>query len=156
MRILVVYYSRDGHTRTIAQTLSTMLQCDREEIIDLKNRKGIFGWLAAGFDAFRKRLTKIQEPKYDPSVYDLIVIGTPNWAGMPAPAIRTYLNNNIGKIKNTAFFCTFGGSDSGKVFDELQALCQIKPKALLSVKASDVENNTFMDKIQSFVQQIKS
>ncbi|MCX7785638.1 MAG: hypothetical protein N2201_05365 [candidate division WOR-3 bacterium] len=155
MKILVVYYSCTGKTRTIGHTLSTLLNCDCEEIIDMKNRKGIFGWLSSAYDAFRKKMTTIQKINYNPKDYDLVIIGTPNWAGMPTPAIRTYLNQNLGNIKNVAFFCTMGSDDIGKVFTELEAICQIKPKALLSIKSSEVEKNLFSDKVQTFIEKIK-
>ncbi|MEO0091780.1 MAG: hypothetical protein ABIK61_03615 [candidate division WOR-3 bacterium] len=155
MKILVVYYSRTGRTDKIGEIISSALDCDCEKIIDMKNRKGLFGWLSAGYDALRKKMTTIQATKYNPKDYDLIIIGTPNWAGMPTPAIRTYLNQNLGNLKNVAFFCTMGSNDIGKVFTELEAICQIKPKAVLSIRASEVDNNLFTDKVQSFIDKIK-
>ncbi len=156
MKILVVYYSRTGRTQKVGHTISSLLNCDCEEIIDLKNRKGFFGWLSAAFDALRKKMTTIQPTKYNPKDYDFVIIGTPNWAGMPTPAIRTYLNQNIGNIKNIAFFCTQGSSDIGKVFTEMEAICQIKPKMVLMIRETDVKNNIFADKVQSFIEKLKN
>jgi len=48
MKILVVFYSRSGRTKKIAEAISDILKCDKEEIFDLKNRKGIPGFLSAG------------------------------------------------------------------------------------------------------------
>jgi flavodoxin len=42
-RILVVYYSRSGTTRKIAEALSEALACDLEEIVEDKSRAGSFG-----------------------------------------------------------------------------------------------------------------
>ncbi|GAI99602.1 unnamed protein product, partial [marine sediment metagenome] len=37
------------------------MKCEIEEIIDMKNRKGIPGFLSAGSDANQRRLTAINE-----------------------------------------------------------------------------------------------
>jgi len=72
-KTLIVYYSRTGNTRKIAETLSRMLDSEIDEIIDQKNRSGPIGWLMSGRDAGKKSLTKIQEPLKDPAHYDLVI-----------------------------------------------------------------------------------
>jgi flavodoxin len=63
MKILVIYYSRSGKTKKVAETISDILKCDKEEIFDTKNRKGTPGFLSAGTDANLRRLTAIKEIK---------------------------------------------------------------------------------------------
>jgi flavodoxin len=53
-KVLVVYYSRTGATRTLAEALAKALQADIEPIIDRKNRSGIFGYRVAS-KAWRSR-----------------------------------------------------------------------------------------------------
>ncbi|MBE3088681.1 MAG: flavodoxin family protein, partial [Actinobacteria bacterium] len=43
--ILVVYYSRTGTTRKVAEYITKQLGADMEEIIDMKKRSGIWGFL---------------------------------------------------------------------------------------------------------------
>ena len=45
-----------------------------------ENRAGIIGYLFAGRDAVRKKLTKLKPLKFNPTDYDLVIIGTPIWA----------------------------------------------------------------------------
>jgi flavodoxin len=61
MNTLVVYYSRTGKTRFVAEKVVAELKADIEEIVDLKNRKGRFGFLKAGYDATRGNGTEIAE-----------------------------------------------------------------------------------------------
>ncbi len=98
MKILVVYYSRTGNTAKIAKEIAGQLKCDIEEVHDTKNRKGILAWFIAGRDGMSKRTTIIEKTKYDPSAYDLVIVGTPIWVNT-TPAIRTYLMQNSNKIK---------------------------------------------------------
>ena len=77
MKSLVVYYSRSGNTRFVAEKISQKIGGDIEEIIDKKRRKGPLGFVIGGFDATRGRKTDIAEMKKSPRDYDLIVLGTP-------------------------------------------------------------------------------
>lgn len=109
MKCLVVYYSRTGKTRFVAETIASELGADLEEIVDQKKRGGSLGWLMAGKDASRKSLTEIEATKNLPANYDLIIIGTPIWAWNPTPAVRTYIKQNSLSSKKVALFYTSDG-----------------------------------------------
>ncbi|XHH08235.1 MAG: flavodoxin family protein [Candidatus Bathyarchaeia archaeon] len=109
MKCLVVYYSRTGKTRFVAETIASQLGAELEEIIDQKKRSGSLGWIMAGKDASRKSLTEISPATKSPKDYDLIVIGTPIWAWSPTPAVRTYIKQNNLSGKKVALFYTSDG-----------------------------------------------
>ncbi len=154
MKTLVVYYSRSGNTKKIAEEISNKVKCDIEEIIDNKNRKGIIGWLISGRDAHSRKLTTISEINKDPSKYDVIAIGTPIWAGLMAPAVRTYINENKGKFKNVAFFCTCGSSGDVKAFGDMEDYIGITPLSKLVIIAKDFQTS-HEDKLKVFIKGIK-
>ena len=110
MKSLVVYYSRTGNAKFVAETIAAELGSDLEEIVDLKKRDGKLGYLSGGSDAARGKETKIAETKRSPAEYDLIIVGTPVWAGKLTPAIRTYLGKNDLSGKKVAVFFTQGGT----------------------------------------------
>jgi flavodoxin len=122
MKSLVVYYSRSGNTRFVAEKISQEIAGDIEEIIDKKRRKGLFGFVLSGYDATRGRATKIGEIKKSPEDYDLVVVGTPMWNKRITPAVRTYLRDNIFSEKRVALFCTNLGSEPERVFKTLKEL----------------------------------
>jgi flavodoxin len=109
LKSLVVYYSRTGNARFVAETIAAEIGADVEEIIDLKKRSGALGFLSGGFAARLGRGTKIAPTTKPPSVYDLVIAGTPVWAGRPSPAIRTYLKMNDFSGKKVAVFFAQGG-----------------------------------------------
>lgn len=129
MRVLVVYYSRTGNTKKVAEVISKTLKADLDEVVDLKNRRWLAGWIGGGRAAATKKLTEIKFKK-DPSKYDLVVIGTPVWAGNMVPAVRTYLTKH--KLRKVAFFATFGGRED-KTFEEMEKISS-KPVAVYGVK----------------------
>jgi flavodoxin len=110
MKSLVVYYSRTGNAKFVAETIAAELGSDLEEIVDLKKREGKLGWLSAGKDSSGEKLTEIAPTKRSPAEYDLVVVGTPIWAWRPTPAIRTYLKQNDLSEKKAALFFTLDGS----------------------------------------------
>ncbi len=110
VKTLVVYYSRTGNTKFIAETIAAELGADIEEIVDLKNRDGNVGWMSGLRDVFGNRQTKIAPAKKTPKDYDLVVVGTPDWAWSPAPAIRTYLSGCDFSGKKVALFFTYASS----------------------------------------------
>jgi len=71
MKILVAYYTRDGHTRQVAQRIAESLGADLDEVIDKKKRNGILGFLIAGYDATRGKTTEILFEK-DPTDYAIL------------------------------------------------------------------------------------
>ena len=149
MKALVTFFSRTGNTRKVGKDIAANLRCDIDEITDLKDRsRKIIGWLVAGKDATQKRLTTIKHEK-DPSLYDLVVIGTPVWAWTMTPAIRTYLTRN--KFKEVAFFCTNGGQE-GKTLQHMEQLSK-KPLASTSIHENDIIEND--PRIKGFCEKIK-
>ena len=115
MKTLVVFYSRTGNTKFVAEEITAELGADIEEIVDLKSRDGKIGWMSAGRDASGNRQTKIAETKRDPKDYDLIVVGTPVWAWSPSSAIRTYFVKHDLSGKKVALFFTLDGNPRGAV-----------------------------------------
>jgi len=155
MKILLAFYSRSGRTKKIANVISEILKCDKEEIFDTKNRKGIPGFLSAGTDANLRRLTAIKGIKNNPSLYDLVIIGTPIWSSNISTPIRTYISLYKENFKNVAFFCTRLGSDSKKVFDDMKNLSQKTPLALLKLTSREVKRDQHLQKVKEFIKNLK-
>ena len=155
-KILVVYYSRTGTTAKIAKEISARLGADVEEVIDRKNRKGIIGWLSAGRDGGGRRLTEIAEPQRDPSLYGLVVIGTPVWDGNISAAIRTYITRYKDHFRDVAIFCT-GNAEENKVLGEMEALLGKKPLASLKLRRKQqIEAGIYAQKVEEFIEQFQS
>jgi flavodoxin len=120
MKTLVIYYTRTGNAKFVAETIAAELGADIEEIVDLKNRQGKLSFMSAGRDAMRGKETEIAQTKRTPTDYDLIIIGQPVWAGNPTPAIRTYVNKNDLSGRKVALF--FSDSNLGQAVEKTKAL----------------------------------
>lgn len=135
--VLVVYYSRTGKTRMVAEKLASLLAADIEEITEKKDRSGAMGFLAAGKDTMLSRPAELTRVP-DPGQRRTVVVGMPVWAWRPPPAIRAYLRKVDLTGKTVCAFCTSDGSKGKGTFRKLNALLPaplaetfscVKPKA---------------------------
>lgn len=124
MKILVLYYSYGGTTERIAKVIGDELGADIERICvaDEKNRKGFSKYFFGGMQALLKKEPVVEPLSSDPEGYDMIIIGTPVWAGTCAPAIRTILHRYSFSGKRTAFFYTHQGGPGHTEADLLEAV----------------------------------
>jgi len=158
MKALVIYYSRTGNTRKVGEDIAKSLKCDSEEIIDKKGRGGPLGYLNAGREAMKKKLTEIGPLQKDVAKYDMVIIGTPNWGSNISCAARTYISQNKDKLKHAkqmAFFCTAGGGSNGHIFADMEELCGKAPKATLELATKEVGAGEHLKKVQDFVSALK-
>jgi flavodoxin len=156
MQTLVVYYSRGGNTKKVAEELSKELKCDIEEIQDTVNRSGPIGWLNSGRQASTKALTKLQPIKNDPAKYDLVIIGTPVWASHVSTPVRTYITENKDKLKKVAFLVTEGnGGDVGAVKD-MEEISGKTSASTLVVKVPQIKKGEYQTKVKQFADTIKA
>ena len=155
MKTLVVYYSRTGITKKIAEAIAKKMQADIEEIVDLKDRKGPWEYLKAGRDAMKRIPAQIAVTKNNPEYYDLIVIGTPVWAGNMACAVRTYIGQNKDKFKKIALFSTMGGSGDQNTFKEMETLSGKSTMSQLTVRTRDAGKPETDARLDEFVKKIQ-
>jgi flavodoxin len=125
MKTLVAYYSRTGHTKFISEKIAQLFSADLCEITDKKNRQGKLGFLGGGNDALREKLTNIEVSKPIEG-YDLVVIGSPVWAGKITPAIRKFMVTNDFKEQSVALFVTLDGNKPEKSLENMKAAISAK------------------------------
>jgi flavodoxin len=157
-KVLVVYYSRTGNTKKVAEDVARMLNADIEQLIDKKDRSGAGGYMVAGKDAATEKLTEIEPAKNDPAKYDMVVIGTPVWAWNMTPAVRTYIANNKAAIKKVAFFTSAGGTKPDKIVSKMETLAGKKAIASAGFFDSDHKEKNrarYEEKLNTFVASLK-
>jgi|GEM_PF-134463 len=151
MKSLLVYYSRTGTTKKVAEAISDLTNCDIEEITDEKDRSGILGFLNSGQESFRKKPASIKRMNKDPSKYDLVILGTPTWLGNISSPVRAYLVQKKDKIQNVAFFCTHAGRSYGKTLKEMGGIIGKSPVAKLHLRQKDVNIGSGIGDVKKFV-----
>ncbi len=149
--ILVVYYSLSGNTQKVAEAIASACDADIEVIADVKSRSGALGYLRSIREALTKRLVDIQPVNKDPSQYDLLILGTPVWAGNISSPLRSYIEQQKNKFNQVAFFCTQGSSGADKVLQKMTELSAKEPAATLVLNDREIQKQAYDESLQKFV-----
>ncbi|MDR0732137.1 MAG: NAD(P)H-dependent oxidoreductase [Treponema sp.] len=123
MSTLIVYYSYTGNSGLVAGVLQNALKAETLELklADDGERKGLAKYLWGGKMVFSRAKPPLKPYRADWENYDLIIIGGPVWAGSPAPALLTFLDETGIRGKKVVLFCCHRGG-KGKALDKLKAL----------------------------------
>ncbi|MDD3040848.1 flavodoxin [Bacteroides sp.] len=142
-KILIVYYSRSGDTRELAQVIQENVGGDLLELQtvepypkeDEKIAEQAKPEITQGIKAILKPII------YDVKDYDLIFVGYPIWRGTIAPPVTSFLIQNDFTNKTLIPFCTHGGNGEVNSVSDIQKLL---PRALVlngfAANGSNVEN----------------
>lgn len=121
MKKLVVFYSLEGNTRRIAETIAKAVEAD---LLELKPQteipsQGFMKYVWGGRAAMMKTQPELCPIACDIQSYDVIFIGTPVWAWTYAPPLNTLFSTQSFSNKKVALFCCHGGG-KGKIFDKMK------------------------------------
>lgn len=125
MKMLVVYYSLEGNTRLIAESIAGAVNAD---ILELKPKadikaKGFMKYLWGGKEVVGQKEPELYAFDKNPQEYDLIFIGTPVWAWTYTPALRSFFSHCKLTGRKIALFCCHEGQ-KGKTFEKMAKALQ--------------------------------
>ena len=167
MKTLVAWYSNSGTTTVVAERIAVLLGAELEAIeesrprprlvVDGKKTEAGGGTLMkAAFAAMLGMGSSIVETLKDPGEYDLVVVGTPVWAGSLTPAVRSYLKRHRKTLPRVAFFCTGGEPEKGRTVSQMRKVARKEPVATLAVKSDDAHTDACSGAISGFVSKLKA
>ena len=122
MKTAVIYYSLEGNTRHVAEKIAARLGADLIPLVPVKEYPtGKFGkYFWGGKSATFGEAPRLEPYRFDQSQYDLVILGTPIWAGTFAPPLRSFIRaNRLTRRKVALFACCSGGS-TDKCFEQLK------------------------------------
>jgi flavodoxin len=149
-KILIVYYSRTGVTKKIAEYLKEKLNADIEEVLSVTDRSGLVGYMLCAREATQKKSAQISELLKDPAKYDLMVVGGPIWAWNLSSPVRAVLENNKEKFKKIAGFFTMGDSGDDKAFASMEKITGKNLIAKLAITTKDINSEAYKEKVEAY------
>jgi flavodoxin len=153
-KTLIVYHSRTGYTRRVAQALARRLDADLDEIRIVQSMQGALGYAACAIEAIAGLTPALRPTKKDPAGYELVVIGTPVWFWSLSSPVRSWLARHRPKHR-VAFFCTMGGSGARRVFATMAKLLGKRPVATLALTDAQIDGGAD-DRIAAFAQSLRA
>jgi menaquinone-dependent protoporphyrinogen IX oxidase len=141
-KVLVVFFSRSGTTRKVAQALAHAAGADLEELRESRSRGGFWGYLRSGYEAtYRRSSSDLLPTLCQPRDYDVVFVGSPTWSASVSSPVRAYLEQQRAALPETALFVTCGGPRSDAALAQMAALVAKPPLAQLALPEPEVKRS---------------
>lgn len=158
-KILVVYYSAQNHTKTVAERIAQNLNADIFEIVpEEEYTSEDLNWNNSNSRVSREhndeslRNVKLKNTKVENwENYDTVLIGYPIWWGIAAWPVDTFVKDNNFDGKTVIPFCTSASSglgNSGKLLMQEANSGNWQDGHRFSSSASDNDIKSFTDNIK--------
>lgn len=145
---LCVYYSRTGNTEKLMREIASELQCELVKLDDGVDRGGLKGWLTSGKQAMARRIPPVKPLKtaFPLDLYDLVIIGTPVWAGRCSAPVRSFLMEYGDQLRRTAYVIT-RGSDVRyeEVFEQMDMYVRSPRISAVTIRPNTVGSTFWRD-----------
>lgn len=157
MKKAVVFYSLSGNTQAAAKEIAEGIGAD---LIELKLVKPFptekSKQLAlGGMQAMFGMKPAIQELSKNIKEYNVLILGTPIWAGTIAAPVHSFLNKYQVLDKIVAVFTFSGGGDNKRCIAKLsKRLPRLKVEVALANRDSDLAIHN-ADKIHHFIKEVE-
>jgi len=154
-KVLVVYFSHTGNTRTIAGYIHETVKSDLVEIKTVET-------YTDDYDTLLEQIRKEVASEYCPplttkikniSSYDMVFIGYPIWVETAAPPIRTFLMIHDLTGKTVVPFCTSGTSSAEASYRLVRSLCP-KSTVLEGIQIRRGTYDTAYDRVIAWLQKL--
>jgi len=159
MKTLVVYYSLEGHTEIVAKLLSEELGADllKLELLRPFPNKGFKKYFWCGKSSVFREKPALRTKMPDLNQYDLIVIGTPIWAGNCASPINSLIdivrNDYALAGKKIGLLVTNGGGSIKKCVKQIEKTLNgcIFLKPLHFINPSKEQREEIVSRIKTWI-----
>ena len=137
MKNCVVYYSKNGSTKIVAEVLAEMKDAKLFELQEVKQRKeGPFSFMKAGVQGITKKRTKLKNYfSQDIKEFDTVYLGTPIWAAYPTPAANSFIDHADFTGKEVVVFILCGDANHNEA--SIKAIAYLE-KILTARGAKDI------------------
>ena len=124
MKTLVVYYSKSGNTRKVAEKVHAAIPCDVDEI--QYNEKS---HTATG--------------KLNPANYDRVILMCPIWGFKLAEPMKVYLNQQKANIKRYRLAVTCGSMGLRGCISNCKKILGKAPETAVKIRAKTIPEGTY-------------
>ena len=153
---LCLYYTRTGSTKRLMETMAGKLGGELVEYTDGKSRKGMWGYLTACVDSFKRKLPKIRpfQTKLPLREYDAVVIAMPIWAEGCCCVGKGLLAQYKDQLPQRVFFLITHMADSDYE-KQIQSLDQYLNQPHIAHLSVSTKKEDLTKELAAFAEQIR-
>ena len=152
MKVLIVYYSKSGTTKHLAELIKVITGADLIEIHELHPYSSDYDKM---LKEVREEMDAGMDREYIPvdvnmDEVDVCFVGTPNWGGMVACPLATFLKDHDFTNKKVVPFLTHGGAGEQDIEEHIAQLCKGAVVTPSYISFGKVEHDE-LDELQEWV-----
>lgn len=148
--MLVVFYSRTGNSRRVAELLATLRGWPLGEITDAQPR----GVLRCLLDSLLQRKPEIRYEGPNPSNFRTVVLISPIWAWRLAGPMRSFIASHRSGLRRVAVVSTMGGSGAPNAEREVAQLLGRPPILAAAFTERAIQDGSCADRVAEFSEQL--
>ena len=142
--VLVVYYSRVGHTKKVAQKLAEHYNAEIAEIRSLEDFSTTSGSMKEGYNAFADKPSPLSESPLVLDHHTTIWIGCPVHCWNVASPMHQWLIEHRSEImaipgRQINGFCTLGGVGQKAFFEQMEKKLGLRLNQKIAVPMKDAD-----------------
>lgn len=141
-KVLIVFFSRTGTTRLLAEGIARATDGDLEELRERRSRRGVLGWLRSGYEGTYGKAAEPLAVRHDVTAYDIVFIGSPTWNQALSSPVRGFMQRSQARLANVALFATCAGRGADQVLEQMTNLLPEPPLATLGMLENDVRHGS--------------
>ena len=156
MKNLIIYYSLNGNTEYAAKLLADKTGSDLIRLSPKSEppKQGRMKFFIGGFRALFHTTPKLEPLSINLNDYELVIIGTPVWAGTYTPAIGSFLKEYNLKDKKVAIFVSSSSGEGDKTIKQLEDKIGVTSSLKLNLTDPLTHKETEDKKIEEFANKI--
>jgi flavodoxin len=156
MKTSIIYYSYSGNTRSVAENVHAACGGDLVEVKLTRDYSSLSAYTLGCYRAMKNVCDPIEQKAIDVAAADIIVIGTPVWAGKATPAINAAVAALEGcRGKNAVIFATCG-KDGGETLPVIKNALETKGVKVTGEFVFDKAGLKDPDRINAMISVIKT
>ena len=162
-RVLIVFHSSAGNTKKVAEALGTELNAQVEQMrevvplpVDIhgKGMRNFYHMGRVAFGALRGKRAAIKAVQYDPTTFDLVLVGTPVYAHNVSMPVLTYFDQYCGGLPRVGYFCTGEDPENGYLLEKMAEICGKPAEACSAFHSPKIASGEYRDDVARFVEAI--
>lgn len=152
---LIVYYSRTGTARQVAELMAAQSGWPLSEVCDEHPRAGWLGDMRCVLETVFGKRASYRYDGPDPGAFDQVVVLAPIWMGHLASPMRDFLKDQVPLPGHLSVVCVMAARGAFTAVEEIARMTSTIPAPVLALCQRDVLSGVSHEEMAGFIEQVK-
>jgi flavodoxin len=154
-RTLIVYYSRTGTARLVAELMAAQSGWQLAEVTDEHPRAGFLGDLRCVVETLLGKRARYHYEGPELESFDQVVVLAPIWMGHLASPMRDFLKDQMPLPGHLSVVCVMAARGAFRAVEEIAQITSTIPTPVLALCQRDVLSGLSHEEVAGFIDQVR-